>query len=82
MVVFTKSGGAFAVLAFAPELKLYQTTYQEPLVLVPRANYRPVAFARDDVRKTVCGPAARPPAPPVRWLEDGGLSDDFRSISQ
>ena len=38
MVVFTKSGGAFAVLAFAPELKLYQTTYQEPLVWVPRAD--------------------------------------------
>ena len=32
----TKSGGAFGMLAFAPELKLYQTTYQEPLEWVPR----------------------------------------------
>ena len=38
MVDCTKSGGAFDVLAFAPELKLYQTTYQEPLVWVLRAN--------------------------------------------
>ena len=38
MVDATESGGAFAVLAFAPELKLCQTTYQEPLVWVPRGE--------------------------------------------
>ena len=32
MVDFTEIGGAFGMLAFTPWRKLYQTTYQEPLV--------------------------------------------------